>query len=505
MSNRKKVISGVTALACVVVLLLAGTFAWQASTSAINSFSGLQEVREPREAGGNLHDNFKRATGEKEVFVENTGEEPIYVRIKLQEFLDTTSDQAPLGTPAWVTYIPGDVDTDGWGGHVDTFSHDNAFEWQMGNEEARNVRTIVGTAEWNAAGGLRENRDRLVGDAFGDAVTDAKANTGARPIRTLQETQVIKMEDYEAKMPSEKAEFIGWVYDTDGYAYWSQKLLPGRTTGLLLDGVSAQPFNETFYYAINVVMEYVDAVDLPAWFDGDETLQEGKNAGQTTDEASAEAQALLLIAQETNWEQYHSVGSTFIASGLEWIVIALDDAGNALVTTRDIIGATTFGTDNIYSGSNLDRVMKNFYVSLREYDMTPGPDEAKITEVAQPSDFATAVSTYEDREDDTQGLSKVDVAGELSAFALSWQEVTLYGEENSSWIVAYRPANGGVTGVQGLGTGSAINSSPVQTYWLRTPGTTNQVTHVTSAGTLTGGMSAGTSIPVRPALWINLQ
>ena len=502
MSNRKKVVSGVVALGCVLALLLAGTFAWQASTSAVNSFSGLQEVREPREqVGGNLHDNFRRLTGEKEVFVENTGEEPIYVRIKLQEFLDTTSDQEPGGIPNWVTYIPGDVDTDGWGGHANTW--DDAFAWQMGNAEPRFVRTIVGSSAWISAGGLRINRDRLVGDAFGDTVTEAKATTNSNAVRTIQATQVIKMDEYTAKTPSEKAGFVGWVYDTDGYAYWSQKLLGGRMTGLLLDSVSAQPFNETFYYAINVVMEYVDAVDLPAWFDGDETLQEGSNAGQTTEEASAQAQALLQIAGETNWEQYHRVGATFIASGYEWIVIALDDDGNALVTTRDVVGMAQFNatTNNNYVGSNLERIMNDFYGTLVYYDRVPGPDEAKITEVAQPSDFATAISSYEDREDETQGLSRVDDGGEVSTFALSWQELLLYTQENPDWRLGRR-LPGPIPVITGL---SALSGSAVHTYWLRTPGSVaSQGAGVNTVGDIVLHPSHS-SLGVRPALWIKLQ
>ena len=67
-----------------------------------------------------------------------------------------------------------------------------------------------------------------------------------------------------------QASFIGWIYDTDGYAYWSQPLGKGDVTGLLLDNVNiSNSLTDTeYYYAIDVTVEAVDIKDIPMWTQG---------------------------------------------------------------------------------------------------------------------------------------------------------------------------------------------------------------------------------------------
>ncbi len=83
---------------------------------------------------------------------------------------------------------------------------------------------------------------------------------------TAQETlnaSVITMTEYWA-LPEEDQETItAWVYDVDGWAYWSQPIQPGTATGLLLDRIvlTTDP-PDTWYYAINAVAQFITANDL---------------------------------------------------------------------------------------------------------------------------------------------------------------------------------------------------------------------------------------------------
>lgn len=55
-----------------------------------------------------------------------------------------------------------------------------------------------------------------------------------------------------------------WVYDTDGWFYWSEPISPGDATGLLLDNITqiqTLPHSE-WYYGLNVVAQFVTADDI---------------------------------------------------------------------------------------------------------------------------------------------------------------------------------------------------------------------------------------------------
>ena len=505
--GNKKFLSGVTVLICILVALVSGTFAWQALTSAINPFSNTQsEIPEEIPApGANLHDDFDVEMGNKDVYVENTGIDPVYIRVKLQELLDITTDEEP-DVLVWHTHIPGTRVADCDEGFHDAFTDDtgDAFEWTMGNDEERNYRSIIGTAAWNSAAD-REELDTLVADAFGDAQAANKVDTSAGTIKRLPASEVISMTEYNA-LPN-KTSFEGWVYDTDGYAYWSQRLQGGEATGLLLDEVSI-PFDETYYYAINVIMEYVDVHDLPAWLNGSETIKAGSNEGQTTVEASEDAKAMLNAMPEINWARYKEVGAKFRASGWEWVVIAVD-GDNALVTTTSVIGTTAFNLTGSelgseYSGSNLDIALRRFYNSTERYDAVS--KSAKITSVAQPSDFAAANPPYADRLEDT-GLSKVDVNGDKTFFALSDREVQVYlivgaGQALSRATV---PSDGQIPDWLG---NSFVNGGADrwQNYWLRSPGSNANNIMVYNSFSLTlASQVSNNQASVRPALWINME
>lgn len=63
---------------------------------------------------------------------------------------------------------------------------------------------------------------------------------------------------------SENGEETGryWVYDTDGWIYWSSPIEAGGSTGLLLDGFTMNHvMDDSWYYAIHAVAQFVTADD----------------------------------------------------------------------------------------------------------------------------------------------------------------------------------------------------------------------------------------------------
>lgn len=322
-NKHKKVVSGVTAICCAAAVLVAGTFAWQAIANAINPFSDAEVTGG---SGGNLHDDFDSQTGTKKIYVENTGDADIFVRVKLEEVFVKDSAKAPT-TPDWKLHIPAGnkvADCEG----TDQFHgiYGDAFTWTMGNSDAYSYKSIVDSDEWKAAvvkddtEATRKAQDQLVGDALGSATsgsTIVKLKDAKTTEKTAPACSVITMKEYTKKSGADKQTFSGWVYDVDGYAYWSQPLAKDGTTGLLLNGVTLPTENsETYYYAINATMEYVDGKDIAAWTgvgeDGERTLtlngkdqmtaskndkgekiKSGSQVGNTTIEGSTNAKSML--------------------------------------------------------------------------------------------------------------------------------------------------------------------------------------------------------------------
>jgi hypothetical protein len=172
----------------------------------------------------------------------------MFVRIKLNELMSLTTNKPGEITDAWKAHIYGDNAEDcGHANGAGDLFHDY-FKWAMGGQK------------WY----MPSNGEQLAQDTGiygpGDAVNGAKQTPSA---------EVITIAAYLAKTSEAQAAFIGWIYDTDGYAYWSQPLGKGDVTGLLLNKVntadSLKEKNIDYYYAIDVITEAVDAEDVPMW------------------------------------------------------------------------------------------------------------------------------------------------------------------------------------------------------------------------------------------------
>lgn len=286
--NKRKIFAAVSAVALSAAIILSGTFAWQ----SINQTAKNEVEGKGINPGGRLHDDFNGET--KNVYVENFGEENIFARIRLDEYLELgegaglkagagDNKATPLvpGTDindvtTWITHKPGATAVE----DCDTDFHDY-FQWTMGgktvymptfdkNKDSLDA-DINGTLGGTGSGTPYD--DYIEYEAgnkeWGDAVYDADDNT-------VQDDNVTtKREEHEAKETLEATvitmqEWIDggrvpgnyWVYDVDGWAYWAQPIEPDTATGPLLAAIEqiAEP-DEDWYYSINVVGQFATAGD----------------------------------------------------------------------------------------------------------------------------------------------------------------------------------------------------------------------------------------------------
>jgi len=339
MAKNKKLIATVAAVATSAALLLGGTLAWQSANQ-----TALNEASDVINPGGRLHDDFDGTN--KDVYVENFAEDPIFARVRLEEYFEIITNYTEDGAaPEKVHPIVGEkvVPEDGadlTGKNVrykadgTTPLYVREYETHIFTEEGMNDAAVKteddGTsyAWWNwQLGGetvymptFNLNKDSLLADVNGvfngavGTITDKNQNQyetyveyadGATAsgyevydgdpndadeidlatlkaiiengnagyeayVETVEATHEVKPTTYSATLMSMQ-EWIDagsqpgpyWVYDTDGWVYWAQAIPGGETTGLLLDGIKLnQVMDDTWYYAINVVAQFITADDM---------------------------------------------------------------------------------------------------------------------------------------------------------------------------------------------------------------------------------------------------
>ena len=318
MAKKKKLIAATTAVALSAALLLTGTFAWQSiSQTALNEAS---DVINP---GGRLHDDFNGS--DKNVYVENFAEDEIFARVRFDEYMEiivnhgggdaqktevVTAGATKEDTTTYVTHKFGETNaTDpywNWvmGGadseaayYMPTFNLNkdslaadvngvfNGANFGItdkddGNQYANYVdySEVTEKSGYEIYDGDTNNVDELsqqhgqlkdLTEAV-NAIIDSGDITGYEENLVLTEntvthnaaqvndqTDLIAMEDWDGN----PGPF--WVYDTDGWCYWAQPIASGETTGLLMDGIALDGvMDDTWYYAINVVAQFVTADDV---------------------------------------------------------------------------------------------------------------------------------------------------------------------------------------------------------------------------------------------------
>ena len=246
MKNKIRVI---VALICALAVVGTSTFAWGQIVAQKNEFWG-------RHKNSHLHDDFNPGTGQKDVYVENTGNVTLYVRVKLDETMNIGSHTwRPQNDSQWVTHTHEDGDPVDCGNtnHQGRLFH-NYFTWTMGGSKWYMPASTTG----------------------GSVVQDTNIYDGNTPgAKQTPNAAIVTASEFLAMNEDAQKAFIGWIYSTDGYAYWSQPLPAGEATGLLLHGVSTSNSlnNTSYYYAINVIAEVVDRADAKQmWLFGENSV-----------------------------------------------------------------------------------------------------------------------------------------------------------------------------------------------------------------------------------------
>ncbi len=289
--KRKLTLVGVTFGLCITIMLT-GTFAWQ----SISQYAKNEAMGEMSNPGGRLHDDFNfNAGGNKDIYIENFTSQadgmPIIVRIRLYEYMEIGEDAgknledadrdvtvksgagADINAPlTWDIFKPGDTHYDCW-------------DWTLGgqtvymptfdkNKDSKDA-DINGSYE-GVAPGDAIHYDDYISYALGDKLTgiakyDADDDNDTDEGNVTQVTEehiaketiagtVMNMDDWVAA-GAELGNY--WVYDTDGWAYWANPLMPDTATGLLLSQIQLkETMTEKWYYGIYVESQMVTADEI---------------------------------------------------------------------------------------------------------------------------------------------------------------------------------------------------------------------------------------------------
>ena len=321
--DRRRPIAAGISLVLIAAIMLTGTFAWQSISQNVVNEVGVKGLN----VGGRLHDDFNGEN--KDIYVENFGNEPILARVRLDEYMEigagaglkadkegkNKAEPVVEGTDiddvaTWTTHVPvaenvSDCDTEGRELHT-------YFDWEMGgstifmptfNKNKDSLKSDVNGTFAGPDGDPSTKEDRFEDyqeytnqqQVTGDAVYDADDNTvdegdgSAEGVnhKTIEETHTAKSTQTGTVITMAKWKEDGsqpgkyWVYDTDGWAYWAEAIQPGEATGLLLNKISLKKgMADDWYYGINAVAQFATDDDL-----GDQDESTGFYEDGLTDEA----------------------------------------------------------------------------------------------------------------------------------------------------------------------------------------------------------------------------
>ena len=284
----KKKSKSIIAMCCVfvaVLILLGGTLAWTDFTqSKTNRFRGTADP------DVTLHDEFDGVN--KDVFVENTGTSNIYVRVRLDEYMEISGnsfdpsadvrDKTTWNPHAWPQtgdYTDCNCIDDGNPAH----KFHKYYGWEVTGKKREYRRGTPGLVytklKDDGTGKLVVDLD---GDLMDDGITPYETAAEQKPItmatylrlKGLAESQLAQDWGLAAAMtdPADRAIWAAlnatgcWILDEDGWAYWSKVLTPDTATNLLLDKVNNVSEPEAdWYYGIDVKLQAVTADDFGKW------------------------------------------------------------------------------------------------------------------------------------------------------------------------------------------------------------------------------------------------
>lgn len=289
-SKKKKAVTAGIALVVAMTLLLGGTFAWQSiSQMALNEKEGVVNP------GGRLHDDFDGTN--KDVYVENFADDEIFARVRLDEYFEIIMNKNTSAETTEVITAGATKDkVDSYITH--NFTTDNAtddyWNWETGGEKVfmptfnKNKDSLVADINGTFAQNYEDYKEYTEDEeAIGTEIYDSDSNDideigndftnltdYSENVKTVENTThtakytenangLISMEEWFSLYENGEDTNNYWVYDTDGWVYWSSPIGSGSATGLLLNGISlGKVMDDSYYYAINVVGQFITANDL---------------------------------------------------------------------------------------------------------------------------------------------------------------------------------------------------------------------------------------------------
>lgn len=269
----------VVALLAAILSLGVGYAAIQNITLNITGTATATPVESEEEInpGGRLHSDFNGSSCK--IYVENFAEEPIYARIKLAEYMEIGQeaginlDLAPEERKiSLVTTGANYNDSSTWTTRYYDEGVENATDtywtWTMGgqtvymptfNTDKNSLEPdINGTYEGTTADDSVHYDDYYPYYEGEELTVD-----GVTHIAKLTETaEIISMEEWNNLSEADK-ETAYWVYDTDGWVYYSKSILPGIATGVFLNSINMIKMpDDNCYYTIRIISEYTKAGNL---------------------------------------------------------------------------------------------------------------------------------------------------------------------------------------------------------------------------------------------------
>ena len=211
MANKKKAATTVVAVATAAALLLGGTFAWQSiSQTALNEAS---DIINP---GGRLHDDFDGEN--KDVYVENFANEPIYARVRLGEYMEIVVNKGMGDNLEKTVEVIGSRNFDAVG-NVESYNYDVFKNYESDGEFNAGVdKTDPDKSWWTwTTGGstvymptFNLNKDSLEADVNGTY----EGPDGVRGENPANNNIDDKYEDYHGYTDGETEEGLE-IYDAD--------------------------------------------------------------------------------------------------------------------------------------------------------------------------------------------------------------------------------------------------------------------------------------------------
>ena len=241
--SAKKKFAAVMASILALALLIGGAFAWtDFSQSAINRFRGNVDP------DVTLHDDFEPNVN-KDVYIENTGEVDLIVRVKFNEYFQIGNVPIVGGNAndkdTWETHM---FPTGAQTGSIPAVVGELDDNCKLDSHEYFSWLISGATKIYKPGTGEMGNYTYTDGQTFPD-------NTVAKP--TLPEMAPITMAEYIANKATYDAEANGrWILDTDGWCYWSKLLVKDTATNLLLDNVvKTKNPDDNYLYNIDVILQ----------------------------------------------------------------------------------------------------------------------------------------------------------------------------------------------------------------------------------------------------------